>query len=1264
MNAYGKTASDIAVGNDTRRECPRGFYCPEATYVPIACPQGTYSNATGLSTRAQCRYCEAGTYCGEAGLTKPSGPCAGGHYCRRNNTSPSPTIGVATLSVVIAVAANDTSGGSASMTTVSESFGGDWCPLGSYCPSGSVDPEPCPEGSYADEVGLAICKPCPAGFYCEQGSVNYALQLCPKGHYCPEATLASGLQFPCPPGTFGNRTGLQSLEQCTPAPGGMYVDEYAATQPVGICRSGFYCSGGSITATPAQGMAYGGPCLPGTNCPEASAVPIVCDAGLYCASTNTERALPCAAGYYCVQGSYTATPTGQTNAVGVIGNVCSVGHYCLEGTSNPEPCPPGTYSPNTQNTRVEDCAPCPPRFLCANSGISNPAVPCIAGFYCTGGDRIPNLRCPLGSECPEGSSAPRACSAGTYADELGLASCKACPAGSYCEQGSITPITCPYGFYCPVSTPSGTKFPCLPGTFGNESALEAAEDCAPCLPGRFCSGQAPTDAPTGNCGPGFYCSGGAVSPSPIPSDLIATGGLCSGGFMCFEGASIPDPVDNVTGRACDAGYYCPEGSSGQIPCPKGSYNAAERQETCTTCPAGGYCDTNATSPAPCPLRYYCPTGTPEPILCPSGTYGAAVGLSDASECASCPSGSCCVDGRVTASCAAGFYCTVANQVPTPQEDKGLDVGNSTGTKWLGGPCPVGHYCPEGVLDPIPCPDGLARLTAHATSVDDCAPCPAGFSCASGAFTVPCPAGWYCPYSEGAHPCPEGTYNTDEGEANLEDCLPCDAGKLCNRTGILDLAGYDCPPGHYCLRGDSRPRKCPAGSFRATGGATSAADCDRCIAGSFCESGSVYPQVCASQVYCPVGSGAPIVCPGGSYRPFNSSAPTVCPEGTYCPDAASFPTVCTYGHYCPSNTSVEIPCPLGYFGRTPPLLGAYTSLTASCEACPPRSFGVDANRSQCETCTEGFVCLGATSSSHPVSKETERGYRCPPGHFCPAGSSEEQPCPSGTYQPVYEATNSSACIPCSSNSYQQHQGQASCLPCSTSAYLLQGATKCKCVGNHRAFQMSDGYCICEPGYEFYDSDGVLRSDEDGSVDCQPVVYDRCGGGQVRSDNGACVKESTTSCESVCNNGTGTYVASVGVCQCDSVPDVDSVCDSSCRASAVQIQVNSSTGQLQLYDSVTNAVEAISSEDATANGIVSKVSCASGEGSECQLHSLQIASTGFSGTYEVPGVLSTATTLGSNRRRRLSSSAALANPMACVNAGDGILFDLSEPKSYPI
>ncbi|TYZ59327.1 hypothetical protein PybrP1_004972 [[Pythium] brassicae (nom. inval.)] len=1227
---FGRT-----VVNDTH-PCSAGAYCPEGTYLPIPCPRGTYSNATALTSAKECTLCDEGSYCADPGLTSPTGLCAAGHYCKRNNTLPNPSTGVTSPTGNVASAVL---------------FGGDRCPVGSYCCAGSASPRQCPEGTYADEPGASVCKACAPGYFCPLGTAVYSTNKCPQGYYCPEGTKRS-TEYPCSPGTFGDAAGLQRGSQCSPAPGGMYIDTFAAVKPTGVCKSGFYCSGGSVSSTPSLGIT-GGPCLPGTNCPEGSAVPIVCDAGYYCSSTNTDKALPCDEGFYCVQGSYTANPTGQNNSLGIIGDVCTSGHYCPKGSSNPIPCPPGTYSGNTQNVDPEDCFPCPPGYLCPSSGTTLPSMKCPSGFICIGGEREASQQCPKGSECPEGSSYARACSAGSFSDEVGLAQCKLCPERHFCAKETVRPQECPPGFYCPLRTPSATSYPCPPGTYSNWTSLASAAECALCPPGKFCSGEPPTTAPTGECAPGYYCAGRANTSQPTDG---ATGGRCAGGFMCFGGAWQSMPIDNRTGRACDAGYYCPDGSSSQIRCPKGTYNSFEKQTSCTTCPAGGYCNTNATAPAPCPPRYFCPRGTLEPVVCPNGTFGHQIGLESANQCAACSAGKYCTGGVLTASCAAGYYCKMFNDDPNPA------FQTNTSKFDYGGPCPIGHYCPEGVLDPFPCPNFTARLETHGSSVGDCGLCPAGMSCEDGAMTIPCPRGSYCLYGKRALPCPEGTYNPSEGKRVLEDCIPCAAGKLCNRTGIVDPTDYNCPPGHYCLAAESFPRQCPIGRFRRGAGGRSADDCQLCVGGSYCALGSIEPTVCESKVYCPVGAGLPISCPGGSYCQFNSSRPTLCPEGYYCLPPSDLPIACDQGYYCPAGAAVQLPCPLGYIGRATPLSGAYTTLTDACESCPPGTFGSDPKRLRCETCSEGFVCLGATTSSRPISRELEKGYECPPGFYCQAGSSRELACPIGTYQSGSGATNVTFCRECPSNSYQNFAGQSSCLPCSKSAYSSAGATKCTCIGSHRAFQMTDGYCICEPGYEFYDQDLILRSDEDDDVDCQPIVYDRCGSNQVRSESGSCVFTTKVSCESTCNNGTGTYVSSLGLCQCDQQPDLDIVCDEACRASSLQLQVNSVTGKLQLYDPATDQVEAIESSDAS-RGIVAKVSCAT---STCQLHVISIDVAGFSGSYGIPASLPVSTSSEGSRRRRLSSNAeqSIPNPMLCVTVGSGIMFDLSAPDSYPI
>jgi hypothetical protein len=59
-------------------------------------------------------------------------------------------------------------------------FGG-ICPVGYYCPQGSVTPVGCPDGSYQDQPGKTYCKSCPAGYYCQNNASSYVSNECPVG---------------------------------------------------------------------------------------------------------------------------------------------------------------------------------------------------------------------------------------------------------------------------------------------------------------------------------------------------------------------------------------------------------------------------------------------------------------------------------------------------------------------------------------------------------------------------------------------------------------------------------------------------------------------------------------------------------------------------------------------------------------------------------------------------------------------------------------------------------------------------------------------------------------------------------------------------------------------------------------------------------------------------------------------------------------------------------------------------------------------------
>ena len=111
----------------------------------------------------------------------------------------------------------------------------------------------------------------------------------------------------------------------------------------------------------------------------------------------------CSSGWYCSGGSYMAEP--------VATNTTCQDCYCPDANLTGGRCPPGSYCPlGSSYPRV-----CDGGSYCGVYGLSAPSGPCDAGYYCDGGEILPN-------------------------PTTGL-----CPPGYYCEQQSTTPTPCPAG---------------------------------------------------------------------------------------------------------------------------------------------------------------------------------------------------------------------------------------------------------------------------------------------------------------------------------------------------------------------------------------------------------------------------------------------------------------------------------------------------------------------------------------------------------------------------------------------------------------------------------------------------------------------------------------------------------------------------------------------------------------------------------------------------------------------------------------------------
>lgn len=570
----------VVVGNETSSsppgcECPSlgiggrciaGEYCPQGASAPIPC--------------------DPGMYCLSDELDAPSGLCMAGYYCNGSTILSNPV--------------NETTG--------------DICPKGHYCPEGASYPSPCEPGYYSDRFAnhnVTDCLLCTAGMYCSGWGRDLPDGPCDLGWFCPE-----GMTVPQPPGNrclaghacpqgspqqtacvSGSYQLLPEKGECFVCPGGSYCDQNEAVAELqsglsapshGVvtpkdCPAGFYCPNGTETVRQF-------PCPVGTysnsSRVESEAECRLCPAGFYCEAENiTEPTAQCAAGYYCVLGASSPTPT-----LDATGGPCPQGTFCEQGWMWPTPCPKGTFGDRDLLPSEADCVICPPGEFCSQSSLTAPNGSCLAGFYCTNASTEAN---PLDKG---------------YGDE--------CPSGHYCPEHSYEPTACPAGTYQP---------------YVRQTNITA---CVPCDPGKYCALPGTANV-TGDCTAGFYCVLGASSPSPLDG---TTGDICPAGSYCPVGSAYHTycsngTYTNHTGAAvcydcperffcvnrdraepCLPGYYCPANTGADLqPCPAGTYNPGHGLANiteCLACDGGTFCDQPALAqPAGnCTEGYYCTSG--------------------------------------------------------------------------------------------------------------------------------------------------------------------------------------------------------------------------------------------------------------------------------------------------------------------------------------------------------------------------------------------------------------------------------------------------------------------------------------------------------------------------------------------------------------------------------------------------------------------------------------------------------------------------------
>jgi hypothetical protein len=368
-----------------------------------------------------------------------------------------------------------------------------------------------------------------------------------------------------------------------------------------------------------------------------------------------------------------------------------------------------------------------------------------------------NGLCPAGSYCPQGTTHPILCPAGTYLSNDSITypgsyvcDCLMCWAGYFCTVGSTFPSPCPPGFFCPLavevnlSNPCNTsntcgQYPmmkiCPSGTYQPFERQSFADSCQVCgkrnenisYLGYYCPNAGASEQTP--CPPGHFC----VTGSPISFP-------CGGGTY----RKVSGGYGNLSCSVCPASHYCLNGTVDPTPCPGGHF-CKEGSSFPTICPGGFYCDLNSSVARPCPLGTFClvgswtPTVCPRgtycvgqsviPSLCPLGTYGNdsanLIRFSISSACVNCPRGSFGSDpARLQCEvCFAGYLCfgnTSMHLFGTTRGDP-QDISKDGGQV-----CPAGFYCPSGAFESTPCPRGTYNAVPGSENLTSCVTCPLNF----------------------------------------------------------------------------------------------------------------------------------------------------------------------------------------------------------------------------------------------------------------------------------------------------------------------------------------------------------------------------------------------------------------------------------------------------------------------------------------------------------------------------------------------------------
>jgi len=1022
---------DAVRGSTSRTQTPCGaasVFCPPGSGSPSRVPTGSFSTGSAdPATRTGSEPCPAGTFCADgvralcppgrygAGPSRTSalcdGPCRQGHFCPQGSTSPNqhvcggpgklcPAGSGRPVDVPSPPASGPASGDGANAVYVTGSLTEADAALGTP----SLHDVPSLPSVVGDESSLTA-------------AVRSAAAPCPRGFYCPPG---SGVRVPCPAGRFGSARGAASAEHCAPCAAGHFCPAGSAVATQAECgaddvfcpagsaaparsRRGYRTVGGGRTTRSAEA-----PCPRGHRCP-GDGTASLCPAGTYAAEPGQAACQPCAAGFWCGEGSANATQHSCGAAA----------RFCPPGSPSPLASSPGYYT-----LRVEPAAA--PAAL-------------VASAMAVGGR----------------SFAPGAWSEGA----LGPAGLTAAFAGGTMSAGAAADVRA-----AAAGSPDAWQWQrrltedqhSHPGTFWLVPPL--ASDTAAALRTAPGGGTALVGAGTAQQqGLAAAAAGGAAVPAAAAWLGAAAPQHLHPLLLLPSGSSAPSAAcDGTTAASCWS-----DGAGPTLLVPPSAASAA------VALLAGITDDTAAfrTHERRCDAGHFCVgDGTRSP--CPAGTFGNATGLTAAGQCEPCPAGHVCpaasVSGTARPCGGVDRFCPAGSSSPTPVSPGHFTTGGaSSATRTGQSPCPPGVFCVGG--HQTPCPAGRYGSAAAETRPDcegGCAPghyCPQGSTSPTqrrcGGSGVFCPAGSALPLAAAAGWYTVGGLTTaDGGQTAAEqplDCrrailaaldpsttlgasppalrgpmadVPFDRERFCTSGVIGDphtrQAQVPCEPGAFCASG--LRYECPPGRAGPMGRETSPQCALDCLEGHTCgwASTSPDPVPCGgAHVFCPPRSGTPTpVSPGRrtdpGQDPARRSRELGCPPGSFCAGGEQAPCragsfgarvnetsphcsgPCDPGHFCSAGSASPrqhqcggsaVYCPIGSSAPLPVLPGFF-----SVGGLAPAA---NATRSDVTVCPVGHFCSGGILRQCPAGvlgnasglSDPACTRPCPEGYFCPPGS---------------------------------------------------------------------------------------------------------------------------------------------------------------------------------------------------------------------------------------------------------------------------------------